>query len=226
DYNKRTGHLLNTKRNLNDAPEMKNHRRQGHKENGCRHFLLSRGEGFALLLVGFYFNHIKVSPIIGRPSCQDCEKEHFMILSELEYETWWKNLKGPLNTNSCPIHVLGFPDRNAFVLPHGQVFTLTGFLNNIIGIYHLSFLLGYEIIDTTFESATGKFRLIICLFDTVGTVDTDHTVERWRLILTMLDTACCKGISILGSRWHLQRASVAIPSCPNSSLYTLLMEIS
>lgn len=42
--------------------------------------------GFGLLFVVFYFTHLEVSPVTGRSKLLLLGKEHFRLLSELEYE--------------------------------------------------------------------------------------------------------------------------------------------
>lgn len=41
---------------------------------------------FGLLFVVFYFTHLEVSPVTGRSKLLLLGKEHFRLLSELEYE--------------------------------------------------------------------------------------------------------------------------------------------
>ncbi|XP_034509224.1 metalloendopeptidase OMA1, mitochondrial isoform X2 [Ailuropoda melanoleuca] len=128
---------------------------------------------FGLLFVVFYFTHLEVSPVTGRSKLLLLGKEHFRLLSELEYEAWMEEFKNDMLTEKdarylmvkevvnhlieCNkdipgiseinwiIHVVDSPDLNAFVLPNGQVFIFTGLLNSVTDIHQLSFLLGHEI---------------------------------------------------------------------------------
>uniref|UniRef100_A0A8C7AME6 Metalloendopeptidase OMA1, mitochondrial n=1 Tax=Neovison vison TaxID=452646 RepID=A0A8C7AME6_NEOVI len=128
---------------------------------------------FGLLFVVFYFTHLEVSPVTGRRKLLLLGKEHFRLLSELEYEGWMDEFKNDMLTEKdarylmvkevvnhlieCNkdipgiseinwiIHVVDSPDVNAFVLPNGQVFVFTGLLNSVTDIHQLSFLLGHEI---------------------------------------------------------------------------------
>ncbi|XP_032157556.1 metalloendopeptidase OMA1, mitochondrial isoform X3 [Mustela erminea] len=128
---------------------------------------------FGLLFVVFYFTHLEVSPVTGRRKLLLLGKEHFRLLSELEYEAWMDEFKNDMLTEKdarylkvkevvnhlieCNkdipgiseinwiIHVVDSPDVNAFVLPNGQVFIFTGLLNSVTDIHQLSFLLGHEI---------------------------------------------------------------------------------
>ncbi|GAB5575124.1 metalloendopeptidase OMA1 [Prionailurus iriomotensis] len=112
---------------------------------------------FGLLFVVFYFTHLEVSPITGRNKLLLLGKEHFKLLSELEYEAWMEEFKNDMLTEkdarylmvkevvyhliecnkdipgiseiNWTIHVVDSPDINAFVLPNGQVFIFTGLLN-------------------------------------------------------------------------------------------------
>ncbi|KAG8518940.1 Metalloendopeptidase OMA1, mitochondrial, partial [Galemys pyrenaicus] len=100
---------------------------------------------FGLLFIVFYFTHLEVSPITGRSKLLVLGKEHFKLLSELEYEVWMEEFKNDLLTEkdaryltfkevfyhliecnkdipgiseiSWIIHVVDSPDINAFVLP-------------------------------------------------------------------------------------------------------------
>ncbi|XP_034874350.1 metalloendopeptidase OMA1, mitochondrial isoform X2 [Mirounga leonina] len=128
---------------------------------------------FGLLFVVFYFTHLEVSPVTGRSRLLLLGKEHFRLLSELEYEAWMEEFKNDMLTEKdarylmvkevvnhlieCNkdipgiseinwiIHMVDSPDVNAFVLPNGQVFIFTGLLNSVTDIHQLSFLLGHEI---------------------------------------------------------------------------------
>lgn len=129
--------------------------------------------GFGLLFIVFYFTHLEVSPVTGRSRLLLLGKEHFRLLSELEYEAWMEEFKNDMlpekdaryltvkevvyHLIECNkdipgiseinwiIHVVDSPDINAFVLPNGQVFIFTGLLNSVTDIHQLSFLLGHEI---------------------------------------------------------------------------------
>ncbi|XP_033291299.1 metalloendopeptidase OMA1, mitochondrial isoform X3 [Orcinus orca] len=85
---------------------------------------------FGLLFVVFYFTHLEVSPVTGRSKLLLLGKEHFRLLSELEYEA------------------------------NGQVFIFTGLLNSVTDIHQLSFLLGHEIAHAVLEHAAEKASLV------------------------------------------------------------------
>lgn len=128
---------------------------------------------FGLLFVVFYFTHLEVSPVTGRSKLLLVGKEHFRLLSDLEYELWMEEFKNDLLPEEDPryltvkkvvyhltqcnqdvpgvseinwvVHVVHSPKVNAFVLPNGQVFVFTGLLNSVTNMHQLSFLLGHEI---------------------------------------------------------------------------------
>ncbi|XP_045147887.1 metalloendopeptidase OMA1, mitochondrial isoform X2 [Echinops telfairi] len=100
---------------------------------------------FGLLFIVFYFTHLEVSPITGRSKLLLLGKEHFRLLSELEYESWMQEFKDDMlpekdarylavrdvvghlvecnkdipgiSEINWVIHVVDSPDINAFVLP-------------------------------------------------------------------------------------------------------------
>lgn len=65
---------------------------------------------FGLLFVVFYFTHLEVSPVTGRSKLLLVGKEHFRLLSDLEYEVWMKEFKNDL-----------LPDRDSGYLTFKEV---------------------------------------------------------------------------------------------------------
>uniref|UniRef100_A0A673TCG1 Metalloendopeptidase OMA1, mitochondrial n=1 Tax=Suricata suricatta TaxID=37032 RepID=A0A673TCG1_SURSU len=150
-----------------------------------------------LLFVVFYFTHLEVSPITGRSKLLLLRKEHFRLLSELEYEAWMEEFKNDMLTEkdarylmvkevvyhliecnkdipgiseiNWTIHVVDSPDVNAFVLPNGQVFIFTGLLNSVTDVHQLSFLLGHEIAHAVLGHAAEKASLVH-LLDFLGMI--------------------------------------------------------
>uniref|UniRef100_A0A8D2CLS3 Metalloendopeptidase OMA1, mitochondrial n=1 Tax=Sciurus vulgaris TaxID=55149 RepID=A0A8D2CLS3_SCIVU len=170
---------------------------------------------FGLLFVVFYFTHLEVSPITGRSKLLLLRKEHFRLLSELEYEAWMEEFKNDMLTEKDPryltvkevvchliecnkdipgiseinwvIHVVDSPDINAFVLPNGQVFIFTGLLNSVTDMHQLSFLLGHEIAHAVLGHAAEKASLVH-LLDFLGMI-----------FLTMIWAICPRdSLAILG----------------------------
>ncbi|XP_007462633.1 PREDICTED: metalloendopeptidase OMA1, mitochondrial [Lipotes vexillifer] len=172
---------------------------------------------FGLLFVVFYFTHLEVSPITGRSKLLLLGKEHFRLLSELEYEAWMEEFKNDMLTEKdtryvavkevvhhlieCNkdipgiseinwiIHVVDSPDTNAFVLPNGQVFIFTGLLNSVTDIHQLSFLLGHEIAHAVLEHAAEKASLVHFL-DFLGLI-----------FLTMIWAICPRDSLALLGQW-------------------------
>uniref|UniRef100_A0A8C8ZDI4 Metalloendopeptidase OMA1, mitochondrial n=1 Tax=Prolemur simus TaxID=1328070 RepID=A0A8C8ZDI4_PROSS len=152
---------------------------------------------FGLVFLVFYFTHLEVSPITGRSKLLLLGKEHFRLLSELEYEAWMEEFKNDMLSEKdaryltvkevvyhlieCNkdipgiseinwiIHVVDSPDINAFVLPNGQVFIFTGLLNSVNDIHQLSFLLGHEIAHAVLGHAAEKASLVH-LLDFLGMI--------------------------------------------------------
>ncbi|XP_014927826.1 metalloendopeptidase OMA1, mitochondrial isoform X1 [Acinonyx jubatus] len=172
---------------------------------------------FGLLFVVFYFTHLEVSPITGRNKLLLLGKEHFKLLSELEYEAWMEEFKNDMLTEkdarylmvkkvvyhliecnkdipgiseiNWTIHVVDSPDINAFVLPNGQVFIFTGLLNSVTDIHQLSFLLGHEIAHAVLGHAAEKASLVH-LLDFLGMI-----------FLTMIWAVCPRDSFALLGQW-------------------------
>ncbi|XP_039341649.1 metalloendopeptidase OMA1, mitochondrial isoform X2 [Mauremys reevesii] len=128
------------------------------------------------------------TPITGRARLLVFGKEHFMALSEMEYDMWMEQFKNKMLSETDPryqvvkkvighlsesnqdipqvsefkwvIHVVEEPDINAFVLPNGQVFVFTGLLNAVSDIHQLSFILGHEIAHAVLVHAAEKASLV------------------------------------------------------------------
>ncbi|KAH1166642.1 metalloendopeptidase OMA1, mitochondrial isoform X1 [Mauremys mutica] len=142
----------------------------------------------AVLFIMFYFTHLEETPITGRARLLVFGKEHFMALSEMEYDMWMEQFKNKMLSETDPryqvvkkvighlsesnqdisqvsefkwvIHVVEEPDINAFVLPNGQVFVFTGLLNAVSDIHQLSFILGHEIAHAVLGHAAEKASLV------------------------------------------------------------------
>lgn len=172
---------------------------------------------FGFLFIVFYFTHLEVSPITGRRKLLLLGKEHFNLLSELEYEAWMEEFKNDMLTEkdaryltakevfyhltecnkdipeiseiSWIIHVVDSPDINAFVLPNGQVFIFTGLLNSVTDIHQLSFLLGHEIAHAVLGHAAEKASFVH-LLDFLGLI-----------FLTMIWAVCPRDSLALLGQW-------------------------
>ncbi|XP_055978296.1 metalloendopeptidase OMA1, mitochondrial isoform X2 [Sorex fumeus] len=152
---------------------------------------------FGLLFIVFYFTHLEVSPITGRSKLLVLGKEHFRLLSELEYEALMEQFKDDMlpetdarylgvaevvshliesnkdvpgvSDISWVVHVVDSPVINAFVLPNGQMFIFTGLLNSVADIHQLCFLLGHEIAHAVLGHAAEKASLVH-LLDFLGLI--------------------------------------------------------
>ncbi|XP_057640583.1 metalloendopeptidase OMA1, mitochondrial [Chionomys nivalis] len=170
-----------------------------------------------LLFVVFYFTHLEVSPVTGRSTLLLLGKEHFRLLSDLEYQVWMEEFKGAMLPERDPryltvkevvyhltqcnqdvpgiseinwvIHVVDSPDVNAFVLPNGQVFVFTGLLNSVTDTHQLSFLLGHEIAHAVLGHAAEKASLVH-LLDFLGMI-----------FLTMIWAVCPRDSLALLGQW-------------------------
>ncbi|XP_036767126.2 metalloendopeptidase OMA1, mitochondrial [Manis pentadactyla] len=172
---------------------------------------------FGLLFIVFYFTHLEVSPVTGRSKLLLLKKEHFRLLSELEYDAWMEEFKNDMLTEKDPryltvkkvvyhliecnkdipgiseinwiIHVVDSPDVNAFVLPNGQVFVFTGLLNSVTDKHQLAFLLGHEIAHAVLGHAAEKASL-------------GHLLDFLGLIfLTMIWAICPRDSLALLGQW-------------------------
>lgn len=172
---------------------------------------------FGLLFIVFYFTHLEVNPVTGRSKLLVLGKEHFRLLSELEYEAWMEEFKNNMVTErdaryrtvkevvhhltecnkdipgiseiNWVIHVVESPEINAFVLPNGQVFVFTGLLNSVTDIHQLSFLLGHEIAHAVLGHAAEKASLVH-LLDFLGLI-----------FLTMIWAICPRDSLALLGQW-------------------------
>lgn len=172
---------------------------------------------FGFLFVVFYFTHLEESPITGRRKLLLLGKEHFSLLSELEYEVWMEEFKNDMLTEkdarylaakevffhlvecnkdipeiseiTWVIHVVDSPDINAFVLPNGQVFIFTGLLNSVTDIHQLAFLLGHEIAHAVLGHAVEKASFVH-LLDFLGLI-----------FLTMIWAVCPRDSLALLGQW-------------------------
>ncbi|XP_026507635.1 metalloendopeptidase OMA1, mitochondrial isoform X1 [Terrapene carolina triunguis] len=142
----------------------------------------------AVLFIIFYFTHLEETPITGRARLLVFGKEHFRILSQMEYDMWMEQFKNQMLAETDPryqvvkkvighlsesnqdipqvsefkwaIHVVEEPGINAFVLPNGQVFVFTGLLNVVSDIHQLYFILGHEIAHAVLGHAAEKASLV------------------------------------------------------------------
>ncbi|XP_051855537.1 metalloendopeptidase OMA1, mitochondrial [Antechinus flavipes] len=170
-----------------------------------------------VLFIVFYFTHLEESPVTGRKKLLVLGKEQFMMLSQMEYDTWMEEFKNDLLTEKDPrylavkkvlqhlvesnkdipgisefkwiIHVVDKPSINAFVLPNGQVFVFTGLLEAVTDIHQLTFLLGHEIAHAVLGHAAEKASLVH-LWDFLGLI-----------ILAMIWAVCPRDSLAVLAQW-------------------------
>ncbi|XP_062961297.1 metalloendopeptidase OMA1, mitochondrial isoform X2 [Cynocephalus volans] len=195
---------------------------------------------FGLLFIVFYFTHLEVSPVTGRSKLLLLGKEHFRLLSELEYEAWMEEFKNDILTEKddryltakkvvyhlieCNkdipgisevnwiIHVVDSPDINAFVFPNGQMFIFTGLLNSVTDIHQLSFLLGHEIAHVVLGHAAEKASMVHFL-DFLGMI-----------FLTMIWALCPRDSLALLGQWIQSKLQEACVDVRASSAFWQQME--
>ncbi|KAM4722949.1 metalloendopeptidase OMA1, mitochondrial [Rhinophrynus dorsalis] len=151
------------------------------KENVKRNkwkLVLSVG-ALGIIFILFYSTHLEESPITGRSRLLLFRKEHYDLLTKVEYESLIEEFKDIMLPEKDPryqlvqrivdhliacngdlpgtseiewvVHVVDRPDINAFVLPNGQVFVFTGMLEAVADTHQLSFILGHEMAHALLE---------------------------------------------------------------------------
>ncbi|KAH0618565.1 hypothetical protein JD844_017902 [Phrynosoma platyrhinos] len=168
-----------------------------------------------VLFIMFYFTHLEETPITGRSRLLVFGKEHFVELSQIEYNMWLEEFKNKMLPETDPryqvvkkavihlsesnkdvpqvsefkwtIHVVEDPGINAFVLPNGQIFVFTGMLTAVSDINQLSFILGHEIAHAVLGHAAEKASL-------------EHFLDFLSLILLTVIWAVCPrdSLAIIG----------------------------
>ncbi|XP_060087872.1 metalloendopeptidase OMA1, mitochondrial isoform X1 [Heteronotia binoei] len=168
-----------------------------------------------IIFIMFYFTHLEETPITGRARLLVFGKEHFIELSQIEYNMWMEEFKNKMLPERDPryqvvkklishltesnkdvpqisafqwtIHVVEDSSINAFALPNGKLFVFTGLLTAVSDIHQLSFILGHEIAHVVLGHAAEKASLA-------------HFLDFFSLILlTMIWAACPRdSLAILG----------------------------
>nr|XP_014348003.1 PREDICTED: metalloendopeptidase OMA1, mitochondrial [Latimeria chalumnae] len=153
------------------SPDQQNLFKEGVRRNKWK-IILTLG-GFGLASVAYVFSHLDKSPVTRRTRLLVFKKEHFNELIAVEYNLWMEEYKDKMLPETDPrfqavlkivhhlaernkdirevaemnwvVHVIENPERNAFVLPSGQVFVFTGLLEAVDDIHQLAFVLGHEV---------------------------------------------------------------------------------
>nr|XP_033771665.1 metalloendopeptidase OMA1, mitochondrial isoform X2 [Geotrypetes seraphini] len=171
--------------------------------------------GLGVIFVLFYFTHLEESPITGRSRLLLFRREHYDVLTQLEYEGLMEEFAEKMLTENDPLyrgtktildtlikfnrdipevskmewilHVVDKSDINAYVLPNGHVFVFTGLLQAMEDIHQLSCILGHEIAHVVLEHVAEK-----------GSVA--HLLDFLLLIFLMMIWAVCPmdSLAILG----------------------------
>ncbi|XP_030044443.1 metalloendopeptidase OMA1, mitochondrial-like isoform X1 [Microcaecilia unicolor] len=171
--------------------------------------------GLGIIFILFYFTHLEESPVTGRSRLLLFRKEHYDVLTQLEYEGLMEEFAENMLTENDPryqvvkiiidqliksnrdlpgiskmewiLHVVEKSDINASVLPNGQVFVFTGLLKAVTDIHQLSCILGHEIAHAVLEHTAEK-----------GSVA--HLLDFLLLISLMMIWAICPmdSLAILG----------------------------
>ncbi|XP_075037856.1 metalloendopeptidase OMA1, mitochondrial isoform X2 [Mixophyes fleayi] len=152
------------------------------KRNKWKLCLSAAGLGFIFIL--FYFTNLEESPITGRSRLLVFRKEHYDLLTTMEYESLIEEFKDTMLPKedaryqlvekivdtliACnrdlpevskiewTIHIVDKPLINAFVLPNGQVFVFTGMLDAVADNHQLAFILGHELAHAILEHTAEK----------------------------------------------------------------------
>ncbi|KAM9324643.1 metalloendopeptidase OMA1, mitochondrial [Gastrophryne carolinensis] len=142
------------------------------------------GAGLGFLFILFYFTNLEEAPVTGRMRLLVFRKEHYDLLTALEYETLIEEFKDEMlpeederyqlvqkivqHLIACnrdlpevtkikwTLHVVDKPITNAFVLPNGQIFIYTGMLAQVEDIHQLTFLMGHEIAHAILDHTAEK----------------------------------------------------------------------
>ncbi|XP_068098184.1 metalloendopeptidase OMA1, mitochondrial-like [Hyperolius riggenbachi] len=140
--------------------------------------------GVGLAFIIFWFTNLEEAPITGRIRLLMFRKEHYDLLTTLEYESLieefqdkmlpkederyqlvQKTLRHLIARNSdlpevakieWTVHVVDKPVINAMVLPNGQVFVFTGMLDATGNDDQLTFILGHELAHAILDHMVEK----------------------------------------------------------------------
>ncbi|XP_029474222.1 metalloendopeptidase OMA1, mitochondrial isoform X2 [Rhinatrema bivittatum] len=135
--------------------------------------------GLGIVFILFYFTHLEESPVTGRSRLLVFRKEHYDVLTQLQYDSLMEEYADYMLAKTDPcyqvvqkifdqliefnrdmpeinkmewiLHVVEKSDIDAFVLPNGQVFVFTGLLKAVADTHQLSFILGHEIAHAVLE---------------------------------------------------------------------------
>ncbi|XP_035699454.1 metalloendopeptidase OMA1, mitochondrial-like [Branchiostoma floridae] len=142
----------------------------------------------------YYFTHLQRTPITNRERFIAFTSDQFSSIADVEYnmhlEQFGEDLVGPdhpgyqlvsnvtnwlvKNNQDIPqvrditwtVHVVNQPVKNAFVLPHGQIFVFGGMLETVTNPHQLGIILGHEMAHAILGHAAEQvsfLQLVDCL---------------------------------------------------------------
>ncbi|XP_062920321.1 metalloendopeptidase OMA1, mitochondrial isoform X2 [Mobula hypostoma] len=218
-------------------------------------------------VIGLYFlTHLDKSPITGRRRLLVFSKRQYLKLAEFEYQSVLEKYKDKFLPNDDPIYkaiqfvfnqliernkdipgvsetkwiinVVEDPEINAFVLPNGQVFVLTGLLKAVADTDQLACILGHEMAHCLLAHGA-EHASIIQLLDFVSLVfltltwavfprDSLALLGQWiqgKLIQYMFDRPYSRKLEIEADEIGLQLAARACIDVRASSVYWQQLEL-
>ncbi|XP_051867817.1 metalloendopeptidase OMA1, mitochondrial [Pristis pectinata] len=218
-------------------------------------------------VIGMYFwTHLDKSPITGRSRLLVFSKRQFLKLAEFEYQSVLENYKDKFLPADDPVYktiqsvfnqlveknkdvpgvsettwvinVVEDPEINAFVLPNGQVFILTGLLKAVADADQLACILGHEMAHCLLAHGA-EHASIIQLLDFVSLVfltltwavfprDSLALLGQWiqgKLIQYMFDRPYNRKLEIEADEIGLQLAAKACVDVRASSVYWQQLEL-
>ncbi|XP_078263442.1 metalloendopeptidase OMA1, mitochondrial isoform X2 [Rhinoraja longicauda] len=218
-------------------------------------------------VIGIYlWTHLDKSPITGRSRLLVFSKRQFLRLAEFEYQSVLENYKDKFLPTTDPIYksiqfvfnhlieknkdipgitetkwilnVVDDPEINAFVLPNGQVFVLTGLLKAVADIDQLACILGHEMAHCLLAHGA-EHASIIQLLDFASLVlltliwavfprDSLALLGQWiqgKLIRYMFDRPYNRKLETEADEVGLQLAAKACVDVRSSSVYWQQLEL-
>ncbi|XP_038650289.1 metalloendopeptidase OMA1, mitochondrial isoform X1 [Scyliorhinus canicula] len=214
----------------------------------------------------YFWTHLDKSPITGRNRLLMFSKRQFLQLAEFEYQSVLENYKDKFLPVTDPmyettqfvfnqlieknkdipgvsetkwsINVVEDPEINAFVMPNGQVFVLTGLFKAIADSDQLACILGHEMAHCLLAHGA-EHASIIQLLDFVSLVfltliwavfprDSLAVLGQWiqsKLIQYMFDRPYSRKLEIEADEVGLRLAAKACTDVRASSVYWQQLEL-
>uniref|UniRef100_UPI00398F3471 metalloendopeptidase OMA1, mitochondrial n=1 Tax=Pristiophorus japonicus TaxID=55135 RepID=UPI00398F3471 len=218
------------------------------------------------LIALYFWTHLDKSPITGRSRLLMFSKRQFLQLAEFEYQSVLESYKDKFlpatdpvyqtihfvfnqlveKNNDIPgvsetkwnINIVEDPEINAFVLPNGQVFVLTGLFKAVADTDQLACILGHEMAHCLLAHGA-EHASIIQLLDFVSLVfltltwavfprDSLALLGQWiqsKLIQYMFDRPYSRKLEIEADEIGLRLAAKACVDVRASSVYWQQLEL-